>query len=84
MHWLWMMLGMRIGLDLQLSKGKCTHILPLMYIPMLTFLSLKAYFILDELIIAGEMQETSKKSVLRVITQQDQFEDQEVNEQKSG
>ncbi|CDH51041.1 clathrin coat assembly protein ap19 [Lichtheimia corymbifera JMRC:FSU:9682] len=44
----------------------------------------KAYFILDELIIAGEMQETSKKSVLRVITQQDQFEDQEVNEQKSG
>lgn len=55
-----------------------------MYIPMLTFLSLKAYFILDELIIAGEMQETSKKSVLRVITQQDQFEDQEVNEQKSG
>ncbi|KAL0083556.1 AP complex, mu/sigma subunit [Phycomyces blakesleeanus] len=44
----------------------------------------KAYFILDELIIAGELQETSKKSVLRVITQQDQFEEQEVNEQKAG
>ncbi|ORX60361.1 Adaptor protein complex sigma subunit, partial [Hesseltinella vesiculosa] len=43
----------------------------------------KAYFILDELIIAGEMQETSKKSVLRVITQQDQFEDQEGNEPKA-
>ncbi|SAL98189.1 hypothetical protein [Absidia glauca] len=43
----------------------------------------KAYFILDELIIAGELQETSKKSVLRVITQQDQFEDQEGKEVKA-
>ncbi|KAG0184879.1 AP-1 adaptor complex sigma subunit Aps1 [Apophysomyces sp. BC1034] len=43
----------------------------------------KAYFILDELLIAGELQETSKKSVLRVITQQDQFEDQEGNEPKT-
>lgn len=75
-------LGLWIGFDLQLSKGNLT---PVSSIPMLTFsLSFKAYFILDELIIAGEMQETSKKSVLRVITQQDQFEDQEVNEQKSG
>ncbi|KAI8069192.1 AP-1 complex subunit theta-1 [Gongronella butleri] len=44
----------------------------------------KAYFILDELMIAGEMQETSKKSVLRVITQQDQFEDQEGTEVKAA
>ncbi|KAG1466814.1 hypothetical protein G6F46_001870 [Rhizopus delemar] len=44
----------------------------------------KAYFILDELLIAGELQETSKKSVLRVITQADQFEEQEGNEPKTG
>ena len=40
----------------------------------------KAYFILDELIIAGEMQETSKKSVLRTIAQQDALEDVEAEE----
>lgn len=45
---------------------------------------LQAYFILDELLIAGELQESSKKSVLRVITQQDQFEEQEANEQKNS
>ncbi|CAO3676863.1 unnamed protein product [Umbelopsis vinacea] len=44
----------------------------------------KAYFILDELLIAGELQESSKKSVLRVITQQDQFEEQEANEQRNS
>eukprot|EP00029_Vermamoeba_vermiformis_P012097 TRINITY_DN690_c0_g1_i1.p1 TRINITY_DN690_c0_g1~~TRINITY_DN690_c0_g1_i1.p1 ORF type:complete len:158 (-),score=39.18 TRINITY_DN690_c0_g1_i1:139-612(-) len=38
----------------------------------------KAYFILDELCIAGEMQETSKKTVLRVVAQQDTLQD-EVN-----
>ncbi|KAF7526764.1 hypothetical protein PCG10_003831 [Penicillium crustosum] len=37
----------------------------------------KAYFILDELLIAGEMQETSKKNVLRCISQQDSLEDME-------
>ncbi|KAF5344077.1 hypothetical protein D9758_008866 [Tetrapyrgos nigripes] len=37
----------------------------------------KAYAILDELIIAGELQESSKKSVLRVVTQADSFEEQE-------
>ncbi|ORX42148.1 AP-1 complex subunit theta-1 [Piromyces finnis] len=31
----------------------------------------KAYYILDELLIAGELQEPSKKAVLRVIAQQD-------------
>ncbi|KAF9158911.1 hypothetical protein DFQ26_007109 [Actinomortierella ambigua] len=42
----------------------------------------RAYFILDELLIAGEMQESSKKSVLRVVTQQDLLEQEEVNEEK--
>merc|ERR1711898_24907 len=31
----------------------------------------KAYYILDELIMAGELQETSKKTVLRVVAAQD-------------
>jgi AP-1 complex subunit sigma 1/2 len=31
----------------------------------------KAYYILDEVLIAGELQETSKKSVARVIAAQD-------------
>jgi hypothetical protein len=39
----------------------------------------KAYFILDELLLAGEMQESSKKNVLRVIGQQDSLEDMEVS-----
>ncbi|KAL8689180.1 MAG: hypothetical protein Q9218_005093 [Villophora microphyllina] len=37
----------------------------------------KAYFILDELLLAGEMQESSKKNVLRCISQQDSLEDME-------
>ena len=36
--------------------------------------------ILDELIIAGELQESSKKSVLRVVTQSDSVEEQENSE----
>ncbi|KAF8663389.1 hypothetical protein AX16_000963 [Volvariella volvacea WC 439] len=40
----------------------------------------KAYAILDELIIAGELQESSKKSVLRVVTQADSVEEQENSE----
>ena len=39
----------------------------------------KAYFILDELLLAGEMQESSKKNVLRCIGQQDSLEDIEVS-----
>ena len=39
----------------------------------------KAYFILDELLLAGELQETSKKNVLRCIGQQDNLEDMEVS-----
>ncbi len=39
----------------------------------------KAYLILDELLLAGEMQESSKKNVLRCISQQDSLEDMEVS-----
>ncbi|QDS76135.1 hypothetical protein FKW77_007008 [Venturia effusa] len=39
----------------------------------------KAYFILDELLLAGEMQESSKKNVLRCIGQQDSLEDMEAD-----
>jgi len=42
----------------------------------------KAYFILDELLLAGEMQESSKKNVLRCISQQDSLEDMEVGQKK--
>jgi len=31
----------------------------------------KAYFILDELLMCGELQETSEKAILRIVTQQD-------------
>lgn len=44
----------------------------------------KAYFVLDELIINGEMQESSKKAVLRVIGQQDAQEELEAEEQGLG
>lgn len=40
----------------------------------------KAYFILDELLLAGELQESSKKNVLRCIGQQDSLEDMEVSD----
>ena len=43
----------------------------------------KAYFILDELLLAGEMQESSKKNVLRCISQQDSLEDMEVSLERS-
>ena len=42
----------------------------------------KAYFILDELLLAGEMQESSKKNVLRCISQEDSLEDMEVGEER--
>jgi hypothetical protein len=43
----------------------------------------KAYFILDELLLAGELQESSKKNVLRCISQEDSLEDMEVSAQTS-
>ncbi|RPB10528.1 Adaptor protein complex sigma subunit [Morchella conica CCBAS932] len=39
----------------------------------------KAYFILDELLIAGEIQESSKRTVLMCISQQDAIEDSEAH-----
>ncbi|KTW32918.1 hypothetical protein PNEG_04271 [Pneumocystis murina B123] len=41
----------------------------------------KAYFILDELIMAGEMQESSKKNILKIVSQQDMYEEQEQAEE---
>lgn len=35
----------------------------------------QAYFMLDELIIGGEMQETGKKNVLKAITAQDMLQE---------
>ncbi|EDP44862.1 hypothetical protein MGL_0669 [Malassezia globosa CBS 7966] len=44
----------------------------------------KAYQVLDELVIAGELQESSKKSVLRVVMQGDAVEEAENNEDNLG
>ncbi|KAI8320517.1 Adaptor protein complex sigma subunit [Martensiomyces pterosporus] len=44
----------------------------------------KAYFILDEMIMAGELQESSKKTVLRVVAQQDETETLENSERGWG
>ncbi|KAJ1732636.1 AP-1 adaptor complex sigma subunit Aps1 [Coemansia sp. Benny D160-2] len=44
----------------------------------------KAYFILDEMVMAGELQESSKKTVLRVIAQQDETEAMENAERGWG
>lgn len=41
----------------------------------------KAYYILDELLIAGEMQESSKRGLLKCIAQQDAIEDTEGEEE---
>ena len=38
----------------------------------------KAYFILDELIMAGETQETSKKAVLKQIEFADNYQEEEI------
>ena len=50
---------------------------------MLTILELWIWQILDELIIAGEMQESSKKSVLRTVSQSDAIEEAEQSEDVS-
>jgi hypothetical protein len=44
----------------------------------------KAYYILDEILLAGELQESSKKAILRCIGQQDSLEDMEVSTQRSS
>ena len=33
----------------------------------------KAYYILDEVLVAGELQETSKKLIARLVSEQDQL-----------
>ena len=38
----------------------------------------KAYYMLDELLIGGEIQETSKKNVLKAIAAQDLVQDEEI------
>merc|ERR1711994_1188695 len=38
----------------------------------------KAYFILDELVLAGEIQDTSKKSVLRQVELSDSYQEEEL------
>lgn len=40
----------------------------------------KAYFILDEFLLAGEVQETSKKQVLKAISAQDLLQDEETTQ----
>lgn len=44
----------------------------------------KAYYILDELLMAGEIQESSKRDVLRRIGQQDALEATEAEEDGLG
>ena len=39
------------------------------------FLALKAYYILDELLVGGEIQETSKKDIIRAISAQDMLQE---------
>ncbi|KKA28034.1 hypothetical protein TD95_005193 [Thielaviopsis punctulata] len=41
----------------------------------------KAYYILDEILLAGELQESSKKNILKCISQQDSLEDMEVEDE---
>ncbi len=38
----------------------------------------KAYFILDELVMSGEVQETSKKAVLKQIEFADNYQEEEI------
>jgi len=40
----------------------------------------KAYFMLDEFIIGGEVQETSKKNVLKAIAAQDLIQEEETHQ----
>ncbi|KAI9500826.1 AP-1 adaptor complex sigma subunit Aps1 [Coemansia sp. RSA 1358] len=44
----------------------------------------KAYFVLDEMVMAGELQESSKRTVLRAIAQQDETETKENAERGWG
>lgn len=39
----------------------------------------KAYFLLDEFLLAGEVQESSKRTVLKAVTMQDQLQEGETD-----
>lgn len=67
--------GLWIGHHIQLWKGEP---LSLKYLIMPCILPppyLQAYFILDELVVGGEIQETSKKNIVRAITAQDMLQE---------
>jgi hypothetical protein len=49
---------------------RCLHHVPGLLAPIKPVLE-QAYYILDELILGGELQETNKREVLRVCAQQD-------------
>jgi len=58
---------MRAGSHLQLPQGlRCKFDCPSQHHSLIT----QAYHILDEVLLAGELQETSKKAVLRVCSNQ--------------
>ena len=42
---------------------------------LISVLALKAYYILDELLVGGEIQETSKKNIIRAISAQDMLQE---------
>lgn len=44
----------------------------------------KAYYIFDEVFMGGELQETSKKQVLRLIAEQDSLMEEKKKDQKKG
>merc|ERR1719397_170748 len=44
----------------------------------------KAHYMLDELILAGSVQETSKREIVRVMKQQDDIEQKIVDERKQS
>lgn len=63
-----------------ISSSTSTRLVPLLV--ELRLILRQAYYILDELVISGELQETSKKSILRVCASQDAM--MEENKDKDG
>ena len=43
----------------------------------------KAHYILDELILGGSIQETSKREIIRMVKQQDEME-QKIKDERKG
>ncbi|EAA17213.1 clathrin assembly protein AP19, small subunit [Plasmodium yoelii yoelii] len=44
----------------------------------------KAYYLLDEILVSGELQESSKKNILRVVTSQDSLMEDNKSNKKLG